>query len=101
MRLNELVAGVPGAAFDGDGDVEITGVEYDSRRVKAGDLFVERGRLVPAERLQPCCDRAPLVPQGLRGKPEPARAVAGGQMPESRGKQRQEEYAFENDSAKS
>jgi len=40
MRLNELVAGVPGAALEGDGDVEITGVEYDSRRVKAGDLFV-------------------------------------------------------------
>ena len=40
MKLDELVAGVPGAAFDGDGGVDITGVEYDSRRVKPGDLFV-------------------------------------------------------------
>ena len=40
MRLAELVAGVPGAALEGDADVEVTGVEYDSRRVKAGDLFV-------------------------------------------------------------
>jgi len=40
VKLAELVAGVPGAAFDGDGGVDITGVEYDSRRVKPGDLFV-------------------------------------------------------------
>ena len=40
MRLAELVAGVPGAALEGEADVEVTGVEYDSRRVKAGDLFV-------------------------------------------------------------
>jgi len=40
VRLAELVAGVPGAKLDGDGDVEVTGVEYDSRHVKAGDLFV-------------------------------------------------------------
>src|SRR5260370_9952022 len=25
---------------DGDGEVDVTGVEYDSRRVKPGDLFV-------------------------------------------------------------
>ena len=40
MKLAELVAGVPSAALDGDGGVDITGVEYDSRRVKPGDLFV-------------------------------------------------------------
>ncbi len=40
MKLAELVAGVPGAVLEGDGDVEITGIEYDSRRVKPGDLFV-------------------------------------------------------------
>ncbi len=39
MRLDELARGV-GAALDGSGDVEITGVAYDSRRVGAGDLFV-------------------------------------------------------------
>ncbi|HET9410964.1 MAG TPA: Mur ligase family protein, partial [Candidatus Dormibacteraeota bacterium] len=40
MQLGELVAGVPGAMLDGDGGVDVTGVEYDSRRVKPGDLFV-------------------------------------------------------------
>jgi UDP-N-acetylmuramoyl-L-alanyl-D-glutamate--2,6-diaminopimelate ligase len=40
VRLAELVAGVPGAALDGDGGIDVTGIEYDSRRVKAGDLFV-------------------------------------------------------------
>lgn len=40
MRLEELVRGVPGATLEGNGDVEITGIAYDSRRVRAGDLFV-------------------------------------------------------------
>jgi UDP-N-acetylmuramoyl-L-alanyl-D-glutamate--2,6-diaminopimelate ligase len=40
MRLAELAHGVPGAALEGNGEVEISGVAYDSRRVKAGDLFV-------------------------------------------------------------
>jgi UDP-N-acetylmuramoyl-L-alanyl-D-glutamate--2,6-diaminopimelate ligase len=40
VRLGELVAGVPGAVLEGDADAEITDVEYDSRRVKPGDLFV-------------------------------------------------------------
>ena len=39
MKLAEL-ARVPGATLDGDGEIEITGIEYDSRRVKPGDLFV-------------------------------------------------------------
>ena len=40
MRLSELVAGVPDAVLEGDGNVEVEGVEYDSRRVRRGDLFV-------------------------------------------------------------
>jgi UDP-N-acetylmuramyl-tripeptide synthetase len=35
-----MVRGVPGASLEGDGEIEITGIAYDSRRVKAGDLFV-------------------------------------------------------------
>ena len=31
---------MPGAALEGNGDVEVTGIAYDSRRVKPGDLFV-------------------------------------------------------------
>jgi UDP-N-acetylmuramoyl-L-alanyl-D-glutamate--2,6-diaminopimelate ligase len=40
MKLEELVRGVPGATLEGSGDVEITGIAYDSRRVKSGDMFV-------------------------------------------------------------
>jgi UDP-N-acetylmuramoyl-L-alanyl-D-glutamate--2,6-diaminopimelate ligase len=40
MKLHELVSGVPGATLEGNGDVEITGIAYDSRRVKPADLFV-------------------------------------------------------------
>ena len=40
MKLHELARGVPGATLEGNGDVEITGIAYDSRRVKPGDIFV-------------------------------------------------------------
>jgi len=40
MLLPELARAVPGAWVDGDGGVEIGGVQPDSRRVKPGDLFV-------------------------------------------------------------
>ena len=39
MKLADLARGAD-AVLDGDGDVEITGVVYDSRRVGPGDLFV-------------------------------------------------------------
>ncbi len=40
MKLADLARGVPGASVEGEGDVEVTGIAYDSRRVKPGDLFV-------------------------------------------------------------
>jgi UDP-N-acetylmuramoyl-L-alanyl-D-glutamate--2,6-diaminopimelate ligase len=40
MKLHELARGVPGETLEGNGEVEITGIAYDSRRVKPGDLFV-------------------------------------------------------------
>jgi UDP-N-acetylmuramoyl-L-alanyl-D-glutamate--2,6-diaminopimelate ligase len=40
MRLAELGRGVPGAAVEGNSDVEVSGIAYDSRRVNRGDLFV-------------------------------------------------------------
>jgi UDP-N-acetylmuramoyl-L-alanyl-D-glutamate--2,6-diaminopimelate ligase len=40
MRLEDLARGVPGATVEGDGGVEVGGIAYDSRAVKAGDLFV-------------------------------------------------------------
>jgi UDP-N-acetylmuramoyl-L-alanyl-D-glutamate--2,6-diaminopimelate ligase len=40
MKLADIANGVPGAKVEGNGDVEVTGISYDSRRVKPGDLFV-------------------------------------------------------------
>ena len=40
MKLEELARGVPDAALEGSGEVEVRGIAYDSRRVKVGDLFV-------------------------------------------------------------
>ena len=40
MKLADLARGVPGAKLEGNGDVDVTGIAYDSRRVKAGDLFI-------------------------------------------------------------
>ncbi len=40
MRLEDLARGVPAAVLEGNGEVEITGIAYDSREVKPGDLFV-------------------------------------------------------------
>jgi UDP-N-acetylmuramoyl-L-alanyl-D-glutamate--2,6-diaminopimelate ligase len=41
MRLDELIAGMPAAAdeVDARADVEITGLAYDSRTVRGGELF--------------------------------------------------------------
>jgi len=39
MRLADLARGA-GAVLDGNGDVDVTGIAYDSRRAGAGDLFV-------------------------------------------------------------
>jgi UDP-N-acetylmuramoyl-L-alanyl-D-glutamate--2,6-diaminopimelate ligase len=40
MNLHELARSVPGAKVEGNGEVEVTGIAYDSRRVQPGDLFV-------------------------------------------------------------
>lgn len=39
MRLDELVAGTPGARVVGDGSVEVKELAYDSRKVEPGTLF--------------------------------------------------------------
>src|SRR5258708_8903033 len=64
MLLPELARAVPGAWVDGDGAVEIGGVQPDSRRVKPGDLFVA----VPGIR----ADRHAFIPPAVA-----ARAAAG------------------------
>ena len=40
MKLNELLSKVKSADITGDADVDIMGVDIDSRRVKPGHLFV-------------------------------------------------------------
>jgi UDP-N-acetylmuramoyl-L-alanyl-D-glutamate--2,6-diaminopimelate ligase len=40
MKLADIASGVQGARLEGNGDVEVTGISFDSRRVKPGDLFV-------------------------------------------------------------
>ena len=40
MKLSELLINVKPLGIDGDADVEITGVDIDSRRVEPGHLFV-------------------------------------------------------------
>jgi len=40
MKLTELAAHLPGAEMIGSGDAEFSAVEYDSRRVRPGALFV-------------------------------------------------------------
>ena len=40
MKLSELAAGVPGASVEAGGEAEITGIVYDSRKARRGELFV-------------------------------------------------------------
>ena len=40
MKLRELLAGLEVLSSTADMETEITGVSYDSRQVKPGDLFV-------------------------------------------------------------
>ncbi len=40
MKLNELLAGIPVLSATADLEMEISGVSYDSRQTRAGDLFV-------------------------------------------------------------
>ena len=40
MKLNELLSKVKSADIIGDGNVDITGVNIDSRRIQPGHLFV-------------------------------------------------------------
>lgn len=40
MKLLELASRIPEGVLVGEGETEVSGVAYDSRKVKAGDLFV-------------------------------------------------------------
>lgn len=40
LTLQQLAAAIPGASLAGNGSVQITGIEYDSRAIQPGNLFV-------------------------------------------------------------
>jgi UDP-N-acetylmuramoyl-L-alanyl-D-glutamate--2,6-diaminopimelate ligase len=44
VKLSELIAGAPVRAIEGDTEVEITGISYDSREVRPGHLFFALAR---------------------------------------------------------
>ncbi|HVN30252.1 MAG TPA: Mur ligase family protein, partial [Candidatus Binataceae bacterium] len=44
MKLSQLIAGQTVRTIDGDPDVEITGISYDSREVKPGEVFFALAR---------------------------------------------------------
>jgi UDP-N-acetylmuramoyl-L-alanyl-D-glutamate--2,6-diaminopimelate ligase len=44
VKLAELMAGAPVRAIDGDPEVEITGISYDSRETRPGDWFFALAR---------------------------------------------------------
>jgi len=50
LKLNELIAGAPVRAIEGDAGVEITGISYDSREVQPGKLFFALARDVARKR---------------------------------------------------
>lgn len=45
MRLGELLTGEPGLLIDGDAGVEVSGLRYDSRQVRPGDVFFSLARV--------------------------------------------------------
>ena len=40
MKLSELIAGLPVKRITGSAEVEVTGIQFDSRKVGAGNVFV-------------------------------------------------------------
>lgn len=40
MKLNDLLVGIPTQAIHGSTDVDIRAIEFDSRKIEAGDVFV-------------------------------------------------------------
>ena len=70
MKLSELAAGVPGASVEAGGEAEITGIVYDSRKARRGELFVAvSGRRCPALKtsVMTATRRSPLSPSPTVG----------------------------------
>lgn len=40
MKLNDLLVGIPTQAIHGNTDIDIRAIEFDSRKIEAGDVFV-------------------------------------------------------------
>ena len=74
MTFSELIKGIKTSAIIGEANVNITGVEIDSRKVKEGNLFVAiKGTQVDGHQYIPkaieqgaaaiLCEEAPQQPQ--------------------------------------
>jgi UDP-N-acetylmuramoyl-L-alanyl-D-glutamate--2,6-diaminopimelate ligase len=63
MRLDQLVAGLPGARIAGDPATEVAGLAYDSRQAGAGTLFF----CVPGEKVDGHDFAAQVVTAGAAG----------------------------------
>ena len=51
MKLNELLKAIQPVQVVGASDIEITGINIDSRQIKAGHLFMARQTGMPISRL--------------------------------------------------
>jgi UDP-N-acetylmuramoyl-L-alanyl-D-glutamate--2,6-diaminopimelate ligase len=82
MKLADIARGVPDSRLEGDGDVDVTGIAYDSRRVKPGDLFVavsglhEDGHAFAAEAVAKGAVAVALERQGPMPKGTPVLLLA-------------------------
>ena len=97
MKLSELLQGIAPVQVHGDLEMEITGVSYDSRTTRPGDLFVamagfatdghkyipaavEKGAACVLCQMAPAGERSPPAgaPSGVvRAAPPPAGAGCG------------------------
>ncbi len=85
MRLRDLLAEIPSAQVVGNMDTPISGLAYDSRRVRPGDLFVAvRGFHVDGHAFIPDALSRGAVAVMAEEPPPPDVSVPWAQVPDSR-----------------
>ena len=88
MKLAELIAGAPVRGIDGDAEAEITGISYDSRETRPGDLFFATARDAARNRanIDDALNRGARavvvdVAGGKKGEARHAENVPAGELP--------------------
>ena len=85
MKLSELAQRIPGSRLLGPGDIEVTRVVHDSRRVRRGDLFVAMpGTKVDGHRFVPSALEAGACAAVVERPVEPAAATMLLVVPDAR-----------------